>query len=112
MCILSYKSDFKSGRLSVDYLWTNCPLLVVYVGLGQPFHEVNKGVNEVNCRRTPDCDSGCRGFEPRFSPHFLLGFQPNTQLKKKSKSPFACPFGGTLLGDGYGLYSESEKEEG
>ena len=71
MCILRYKSDFKSGRLSVDYLWTNCPLLVVYVGLGQPFHEVNKGVNEVNCRRTPDCDSGCRGFEPRFSPHFL-----------------------------------------
>ena len=20
-----------------------------------------------------DCDSGCRGIEPRFSPHFLLG---------------------------------------
>ena len=33
--------------------------------------------------RAPDCDSGCRGFEPRFSPHFLLGFQP----KKKLKSP-------------------------
>ena len=35
--------------------------------------------------RAPDCDSGCRGFEPRISPHSLLGFQPNTRLKKKSE---------------------------
>ncbi len=46
-----------------------------------------------------DCDSGCCGFEPRFSPHFLLGFQPNTQLKKKSKSPFPCTFPCTLFGE-------------
>ena len=32
-----------------------------------------------------DCDSGCRGFEPRFSPPYLLGFQPNTQLKISQK---------------------------
>ena len=24
-CILGYKSVIKSVRLSVDYLWTNCP---------------------------------------------------------------------------------------
>lgn len=24
--------------------------------------------------RVPDCDSGCRGFESRHSPHFLFGF--------------------------------------
>jgi len=69
-------------------------------------------LTKLTAGRAPDCDSGCRGFEPRFSPHFLLGFQPNIQLKISQKSPFACPFGGTLLGDGYGLYSESEKEEG
>ena len=74
------------------YLWTNCPLLVVDVGLVHPFHEVKKGENEVNCRRAPDCDSGCRGFEPRFSPHFLLGFQPNTQLKKEFIKSFCVPF--------------------
>ena len=56
-----------------------------------PFHAVKKDVNEVK-HRAPDCDSGCRGFEPRFSPHFLLGFQPNTQLKKKSKSPIPYTF--------------------
>ena len=50
-----------------------------------------KSVNEVNSKgENRVCDSGCRGFEPRFSPHFLLGFQLNIQLKKKSKSPFAC----------------------
>ena len=35
-----------------------------------------KSVNEVNSKgENRVCDSGCRGFEPRFSPHFLLGFQ-------------------------------------
>ena len=51
--------------------------------MGAPLYGGNSSVG-----RAPDCDSGCRGFEPRFSPHFLLGFQPNTQLKDISYRVF------------------------
>lgn len=33
--------------------------------------------------RAPDCDSGGRGFEPRFSPHFLI----DTYMKDQDTSP-------------------------
>ena len=30
--------------------------------------------------RAPDCDSGCRGFKPRFSPHYTPYFAKGSDL--------------------------------